>query len=69
MSRQNQLFTEAFVEEIIIEIDRKELLERVDLDNNIDTETILKAPHNSAIIRILSFGLQKKQEVAYPLFG
>jgi len=71
MSRQNQIFTEAFVEEIIIDVVRTELDERIkqgDLDTSINSEMYLKAPHNSAIIRVLSSGKQKRQEIAYPLF-
>ena len=65
---QNQLFTEAFVEEVLVEVDNDELKSRTDLDSNIDQELLQDAPHNSAIIRILSGDKVTKQDIAYPLF-
>tara|TARA_R110000851_G_scaffold107051_3_gene227048 strand:+ start:3732 stop:5234 length:1503 start_codon:yes stop_codon:yes gene_type:complete len=65
---QNQIFTEAFVEEVIVEISVDDLTAREDLDVSISKELILKAPHNSAIIRNLTDGEEKTQVIAYPLF-
>ena len=44
-------FQEAFVEEVIIDIDIDDLAARESDDASIDPQNILKAPHNSLIVR------------------
>jgi len=59
-------FQEAFVEEVIIDIDIDDLAARESDDASIDPQNILKAPHNSLIVR--EFANQKQQSIAYPFF-
>ena len=59
-------FTEAFVEEVIIDVNEEDLQAREGDSENLDPTKILLAPHNSLIVRM--FSNQQQQDIAYPFF-